>query len=190
MLQGGLHRAFNTRHGCATGFHHIVEWISNLLISNFQGSILKNHAHLQVPTDDYRVKIVQRGAVPPLVHMLKTQDRSLREMAAFALGRLAQNQDNQAGILAMGAVPPLLELLDSGARNLEHNAAFTLYGLADSVDNVAELVKCGAFERLRVAEFPDDQPTKDCIVKTIKRITVRRRVQDLDFQHPISGAKY
>ena len=127
---------------------------------------------LQAPTDDCRVRIVQRGAVPPLVQMLKTQDRSLREMAAFALGRLAQNSDNQAGIFVMGAVPPLLELLDSGIKNLEHNAAFTLYGLADNVDNVPELVKCGAYERLRVADFPDDQPTKDCIVKTLKRIAV------------------
>lgn len=31
----------------------------------------------------------------------------------------------------------------------------------------------GGFERLRAADFPDDQPTKDCVVKTIKRITVR-----------------
>jgi hypothetical protein len=115
---------------------------------------------------------VQRGAVPPLVTMLKTPERSLREMAAFALGRLAQNSDNQAGIFAMGAVPPLLELLDSGIKNLEHNAAFTLYGLADNVDNVPELVKCGGYERLRLADFPDDQPTKDCIVKTLKRIAV------------------
>ena len=33
----------------------------------------------------------------------------------------------------------------------------------------------GGFERLRAADFPDDQPTKDCVVKTIKRITVRAR---------------
>lgn len=123
-------------------------------------------------TEDYRVKIVQRGAVPPLIEMLKMADKSLREMAAFALGRLAQNPDNQAGIFAMGALPPLLELLSSGVRNLEHNAAFTLYGLADSVDNVAEIVKQGGYERLRMAEFPKDQPTKDCVQKTLKRIAV------------------
>eukprot|EP00892_Ulva_mutabilis_P010074 jgi/Ulvmu1/7439/UM036_0100.1 len=124
-------------------------------------------------TEDYRVKIVQRGAVPPLIEMLKMSDKSLREMAAFALGRLAQNSDNQAGIFAMGALPPLLELLSSGVRNLEHNAAFTLYGLADSVDNVAEIVKQGGYERLRVADFPKDQPTKDCVQKTLKRISER-----------------
>jgi hypothetical protein len=31
----------------------------------------------------------------------------------------------------------------------------------------------GGYERLRLAKFPDDQPTKDCIVKTMKRIAVR-----------------
>lgn len=47
----------------------------------------------------YKSKIVQRGAVPPLVEMLKIDDRQLREMAAFAVGRVAQNEDNQAGIV-------------------------------------------------------------------------------------------
>lgn len=51
---------------------------------------------------DYKHKIVQRGAVPPLIDMLGNDDNQLREMAAFALGRLAQNPDNQvrAGLRA------------------------------------------------------------------------------------------
>lgn len=99
---------------------------------------------------------MQRGAVPPLINMLKTNDRALREMAAFALGRLAQNADNQAGIFAMGVLQPLLDLLTSKVKNLEHNAAFTLYGLADNPDNVPEIVKrvrpslCGCEMVLRV----------------------------------------
>ncbi len=62
-------------------------------------------AHLllcvQFATTDADTKrgIVQRGAVPPLVAMLSHEDVSLREMAAFALGRLAQDKDNQAGIV-------------------------------------------------------------------------------------------
>ena len=40
---------------------------------------------------------MQRGAVPALVRMLGMPDVSLKEMAAFALGRLAQNVDNQVG---------------------------------------------------------------------------------------------
>ena len=37
-----------------------------------------------------QVHIVQRGAVGPLVEMLQSPDAQLREMSAFALGRLAQ----------------------------------------------------------------------------------------------------
>jgi Armadillo/beta-catenin-like repeat len=48
---------------------------------------------------DYKARIVQRGAVPPLIAMLSAGDAQLKEMAAFALGRLAQNADNQAGII-------------------------------------------------------------------------------------------
>lgn len=42
---------------------------------------------------------MQRGAVPPLIAMLGQGDVQLKEMGAFALGRLAQNADNQAGIV-------------------------------------------------------------------------------------------
>lgn len=34
--------------------------------------------------------IAQRGAVRPLIEMLQSADVQLREMSAFALGRLAQ----------------------------------------------------------------------------------------------------
>ena len=34
--------------------------------------------------------IVQRGAVQPIINMLQAPDMQLREMSAFALGRLAQ----------------------------------------------------------------------------------------------------
>lgn len=48
---------------------------------------------------DYKSRIVQRGGVPPLIRMLSSSDLALKEMAAFALGRLAQNTHNQAGIV-------------------------------------------------------------------------------------------
>ena len=61
---------------------------------------------------DFKAKIVQRGAVPPLITMLGHPDVQLKEMAAFALGRLAQNQDNQAGIVQARA--PLTLAWSSG----------------------------------------------------------------------------
>ncbi|KAF7806842.1 mental retardation GTPase activating protein-like protein 4 [Senna tora] len=109
---------------------------------------------LQVPSDLCHVHSlvhinVQRGAVPPLIEMLHSSDIHLREMSAFALGRLAlsfpsfsslfhlykllgKDIHNQAGIAHNGGLVPLLKLLDSKNASLQHNAAFALYGLADN----------------------------------------------------------
>ena len=47
------------------------------------------------PPPAFKSRIAQRGAIPPLIRMLSAADTALREMAAFALGRLAQDSENQ-----------------------------------------------------------------------------------------------
>ncbi|XP_028053835.1 ARM REPEAT PROTEIN INTERACTING WITH ABF2-like isoform X1 [Camellia sinensis] len=116
-----------------------------------------------------KVHIVQRGAVQPLIEMLQSPNVQLREMSAFALGRLAQDAHNQAGIAHNGGLVPLLRLLDSKNGSLQHNAAFALYGLADNEDNVADFIKVGGVQKLQDGEFIV-QATKDCVAKTLKRL--------------------
>ncbi|KAJ4955125.1 hypothetical protein NE237_011908 [Protea cynaroides] len=118
---------------------------------------------------DCKVHIVQRGAVRPLIEMLQSPDVQLREMSAFALGRLAQDTHNQAGITHSGGLVPLLKLLDSKNGSLQHNAAFALYGLADNEDNVSDFIKVGGVQKLQDGEFIV-QATKDCVAKTLKRL--------------------
>jgi hypothetical protein len=79
---------------------------------------------LRVCPADYKSRIVQRGGVPPLIRMLSSTDLALKEMAAFALGRLAQNTHNQAGIVQVGSssdlsctVCNLQRVLDPDGRN-------------------------------------------------------------------------
>ncbi|KAH8495819.1 hypothetical protein H0E87_018846 [Populus deltoides] len=118
---------------------------------------------------DCKVHIVQRGAVQPLIEMLQSPDVQLREMSAFALGRLAQDTHNQAGIAHNGGLVPLLKLLDSKNGSLQHNAAFSLYGLADNEDNVSDFISVGGVQKLQDGEFTV-QATKDCVAKTLKRL--------------------
>ncbi|KAE9596468.1 putative chromatin remodeling & transcription regulator BTB-POZ family [Lupinus albus] len=118
---------------------------------------------------DCKVHIVQRGAVRPLIDMLQSPDVQLREMSAFALGRLAQDSHNQAGIAHSGGLIPLLKLLDSKNGSLQHNAAFALYGLADNEDNVSDFIRVGGIQKLQEGEFIV-QATKDCVAKTLKRL--------------------
>ncbi|KAJ6898846.1 ARM REPEAT PROTEIN INTERACTING WITH ABF2-like isoform X2 [Populus alba x Populus x berolinensis] len=121
---------------------------------------------------DCKVHIVQRGAVQPLIEMLQSPDVQLREMSAFALGRLAQDTHNQAGIAHNGGLVPLLKLLDSKNGSLQHNAAFSLYGLADNEDNVSDFISVGGVQKLQDGEFTV-QATKDCVAKTLKRLEER-----------------
>ncbi|KAG6497181.1 hypothetical protein ZIOFF_045070 [Zingiber officinale] len=118
------------------------------------------------------VQIVQRGALRPLIEMLQSSDVQLKEMSAFALGRLAQDSHNQAGIVFNGGLVPLLKVLDSKNESLQHNAAFALFGIAENEDNVADFVKLGGVQRLQDGEFVV-QVTQDCIANTLKRLEVK-----------------
>lgn len=53
------------------------------MYTSFYNFLTERIEHLQI-------HIVQRGAVRPLIEMLQSPDVQLREMSAFALGRLAQ----------------------------------------------------------------------------------------------------
>ncbi|CAN6811782.1 unnamed protein product [Brassica oleracea] len=109
------------------------------------------------------------GAVRPLIEMLQSPYVQLKEMSAFALGRLAQDSHNQAGIAHSGGLEPLLKLLSSRNGSLQHNAAFALYGLADNEDNVSGFIRVGGVQKLQDEEFIV-QATKDCVSKTLKRL--------------------
>lgn len=134
-------------------------------------------------------RIVQRGAVPPLVAMLHSSELQLKEMAAFALGRLAQNGDNQAGIVQSGGLQPLLSLLDSDSGNLQHNAAFALYGLADNEDNIADIIREDGVRRLLECKTIVQQ-SKDCVQKTLKRLEEKLKAREPPARRPIARLMY
>ncbi|XP_057438665.1 ARM REPEAT PROTEIN INTERACTING WITH ABF2-like [Lotus japonicus] len=116
-----------------------------------------------------KVQIAERGAVRPLVDMLTSSDEQLSGMSAFALGRLAQDPDNQADITYNGGIEPLLNLLGSKSYFVQHNAAFTLYGLAVNEDNVADIIKAGGLQKLLDGHF-NTIPTKKCVAITLKKL--------------------
>ncbi|CAM8894470.1 unnamed protein product [Rhodiola kirilowii] len=131
---------------------------SALLIGQFAATDSECKAH-----------IGQRGAIKPIIKMLSSPDVDLKEMASFALGRLAQDTHNQAGIAHCGGILQLLNNLDSKHVPLQHNAAFALYGLVDNEDNVPDFVKLGGVIKLLATNFIPQQ-TKDCVSQTLIRL--------------------
>ncbi|XP_058740263.1 ARM REPEAT PROTEIN INTERACTING WITH ABF2-like [Vicia villosa] len=118
---------------------------------------------------DCTIQIAQRGAINPLIKMLKSPDLQLREMSTFALGRLAQDSDNQAGIAYNGGIEPLLNLLAARNPSVQHNAAFALYALADNEDNVPLIIKADGLRKLQAGHFTV-LPTQECVARMLKRL--------------------
>nr|KAJ0186987.1 hypothetical protein LSAT_V11C900457750 [Lactuca sativa] len=147
----------------------VIELLSSSTCSESQREAALLLGQFAAADTDCKVHIVQRGAVGPLIDMLQSPEAQLKEMSAFALGRLAQDTHNQAGIAHSGGIVPLLKLLDSRNGTLQHNAAFALYGLADNEDNVADLIRVGGVQKLLDGEFVV-QPTRECVAKTLKRL--------------------
>ncbi|XP_076923258.1 ARM REPEAT PROTEIN INTERACTING WITH ABF2-like [Bidens hawaiensis] len=146
----------------------VIELLSSTCIESQREAALLIGQFAAADTD-CKVHIVQRGAAGPLIKMLQSPEAQLKEMSAFAIGRLAQDTHNQAGIAYGGGITPLLKLLDSKNGTLQHNGAFALYGLADNEDNVADFVRVGGIQKLLDGEYIL-QPTRDCVAKMLKRL--------------------
>lgn len=145
---------------------------SNCMESRREAALLLGQFATTPGAGDYKRKIAQRGALPLLIKMLDHSDPHLKEMAAFALGRLAQNSDNQAGICQAGGLQPILNLLSFSSGNVQHNAAFALYGLAENEDNVPDIVRQDGVRLLRTGNFMIQVKAKRAAVVVCKETCI------------------
>ncbi|XVF37245.1 hypothetical protein REPUB_Repub19eG0129900 [Reevesia pubescens] len=65
-------------------------WFVNSCCSESQREAALLLGQFAATDSDCKIHIVQRGAVRPLIEMLHSLDVQLKEMSAFALGKLAQ----------------------------------------------------------------------------------------------------
>ena len=90
--------------------------------------------------------IPKAGGVPPLVHLLRVGSAEAKHAAAFTLGMLAyDNDDNRVLIAEAGGIPPLVELVRDGSADTKLSTAWALRSLASNNDaNKALIVDAGA----------------------------------------------
>lgn len=75
-----------------------------------------------------QVPMVDGGALPPLVALLKDGKDEAKTDVSAALGNLALAVENKVRIADAGAIPPLVELLKGGSVGARTSAAWTLAG--------------------------------------------------------------
>jgi 4'-phosphopantetheinyl transferase EntD len=90
--------------------------------------------------------IVEAGAIPQLVELLRGGSVNGRANAAAALGGLTISDDDaiRVAIVAVGAIPPLVELLRGGSVEGRANAAGVLGNLAHNDDIAVAVTEAGA----------------------------------------------
>ena len=67
------------------------------------------------------MKIMQAGAVDPLLQMARDGSPSAKEVAARALWVLADNANNSSVVTEMGGVTPLVNISREGTAGARHN---------------------------------------------------------------------
>jgi hypothetical protein len=94
--------------------------------------------------DDNEEVIVECGAVPPLIALLRSPYERLQEHAAVALRNLTVNDRNETRVAEDGALPPLILLLRSPDKRIQEQALGVLRNLSVSSANKVRLVNEGA----------------------------------------------
>lgn len=79
-------------------------------------------------TSDHTRVVIQKGAVPIFVRLLRSANDDVREQAVWALGNIAgDSPECRDGVLMEGSMPPLLQqLTDRSKLSMLRNATWTL----------------------------------------------------------------
>ncbi|EHA8589914.1 putative U-box domain-containing protein 4 [Cocos nucifera] len=105
-----------------------------LVVAEIQTRCCKTFAH--VTTKRNKIKIVDAGALQPLIGFLRSTDSILHEHATAALLTLTAASITKAIIGAAGAIPLLVEILRDGSPQAKVDAVVALFNLSTIPKNI------------------------------------------------------
>ena len=79
---------------------------------------------------DNRIRIANRGGIPPLVQLLSYPDSKLQEHTVTALLNLSIDEANKRLIAREGAITAIIEILQNGTDEARENSAAALFSLS------------------------------------------------------------
>ncbi|KAJ0985721.1 hypothetical protein J5N97_004077 [Dioscorea zingiberensis] len=92
--------------------------------------------NLAVKDERNKVKIVDSGALGPLISFLQSTDMNLQEYATAAVLTLTASSTNKPTITAAGAIPILVKIVEDGNTQAKIDAVMALFNLSTSPDNL------------------------------------------------------
>ncbi|EGC31822.1 hypothetical protein DICPUDRAFT_156270 [Dictyostelium purpureum] len=124
----------------------------------------------------YQRKVVECGALPPLVLMLNSNSSSdnILQYTTSSLSLLAENQDNQIAIVQVGGINPLKNILiykNEHTMQISYNAALTLYHLSTNKNLILQLAQHDLVELLtKIIISNYNNPSYDLLLLCVKII--------------------
>ncbi|KAK1378287.1 U-box domain-containing protein 4 [Heracleum sosnowskyi] len=97
---------------------------------------------------DNRALIAESGAVPCLIHLLRSSDPWTQEHAVTALLNLSLLEENKVLVTDHGAIKPLIYVLKTGTKTSKQNAACAILNLSYLDENKVSVGASGAIPPL------------------------------------------
>ncbi|KAL0332425.1 UNVERIFIED_CONTAM: hypothetical protein Scaly_2144000 [Sesamum calycinum] len=97
--------------------------------------------NLAVKDEINKIKIIEAGALKPIIGFLQSENLALQEHAAAALITLSASSVNKRVISASGAIPLLVEILGHGSSQAKYDAVMALYNLSTYPDNLGQILQ-------------------------------------------------
>ncbi|CAI7909043.1 unnamed protein product, partial [Closterium sp. NIES-53] len=131
-------------------------------------------AHVVAKAKENQDAAARAGAIPILTEALREGSLLVQEKAAFALGSIAEdNDENKVMIAGTGAVPPLLDLLLCGPADISlqervsRRAAWALFALSSHRLSASYIVASGGLDVVKRANEDGPLDTKEWTAKII-----------------------
>ncbi|XP_051222474.1 U-box domain-containing protein 9 [Lolium perenne] len=96
--------------------------------------------NLAVRDERNKIKILDAGALEPLLDYLQSSDLNLQEYATAAILTLSASSTNKPLISASGAIPLLVKVLKEGNPQAKNDAVMALYNLSTIADNLQAIL--------------------------------------------------
>ncbi|KAH6759935.1 ARM repeat superfamily protein [Perilla frutescens var. hirtella] len=97
--------------------------------------------NLAVKDETNKVKIIEAGALEPIIGFLQSEYLALQEHAAAALITLSASSINKPIISASGAIPLLVDILVHGSSHAKFDAILALYNLSTHPDTLTQILQ-------------------------------------------------
>ncbi|KAI3712961.1 hypothetical protein L1987_71531 [Smallanthus sonchifolius] len=139
-----IRRLTKTSHRCRRQFSSAIKPLVSMLYSHSHEAheaALLAILNLAVKDENNKIRIVEAGALEPIVSFLQSMDSTMQEHAVAALVTLSASPVKKLAIGASGSIPHLIKILNHGSPQAKMEAIVALSNLSTEPENLTLIIQ-------------------------------------------------